>query len=142
MRVILDTNVLLDVLQNREPWAQDGITIFRAIAANQITGCITAKQIADLHFFSRKMFNGEEHVDDKARQVVGKILSLFEVVDTLAVDCQTALGINNGDYEDAILIATAARDRVDCIVTRNLEHFRESPVRVYSPGEFVEKMGQ
>ena len=137
MRAILDTNVVVDVLQRREPWFQDGAVIFRAIANKQVTGCLTAKQIADLHFFARKQFKGEENVDARARQVVGKILSLFELIDTLGIDCQNALGINNGDYEDAILIESAARAGVEYIVTRNPAHYKTSSVQVYSPAEFV-----
>ena len=137
MRAILDTNVVVDVLQRREPWFQDGAVIFRDIANKQVTGCLTAKQIADLHFFSRKQFKGEENVDARARQVVGKILSLFELIDTLGIDCQNALGINNGDYEDAILIESAARAGVEYIVTRNPAHYKTSSVQVYSPAEFV-----
>ena len=142
MRAILDTNVVVDVLQRREPWFQDGAVIFRAIATKQVTGCLTAKQIADLHFFSRKQFIGEENVDAKARQVVGKILALFELIDTLGIDCQNALGINNGDYEDAILIESAVRAGVDCIVTRNPAHFKASSVQMYSPDEFVSVISQ
>ena len=137
MRAILDTNVVVDVLQRREPWFQDGAVIFRAIANKQVTGCLTAKQIADLHFFSRKQFKGEENVDARARQVVGKILSLFELIDTLGIDCQNALGVNNGDYEDAILIESAARAGVEYIVTRNPAYYKTSSVQVYSPAEFV-----
>ena len=137
MRAILVTNVVVDVLQRREPWFQDGAVIFRAIANKQVTGCLTAKQIADLHFFSRKQFKGEENVDARARQVVGKILSLFELIDTLGIDCQNALGVNNGDYEDAILIESAARAGVEYIVTRNPAHYKTSSVQVYSPAEFV-----
>ena len=137
MRAILDTNVVVDVLQRREPWFQDGAVIFRAIANKRVTGCLTAKQIADLYFFSRKQFKGEENVDARARQVVGKILSLFELIDTLGIDCQNALGINNGDYEDAILIESAARAGVEYIVTRNPAHYKTSSVQVYSPAEFV-----
>ena len=137
MRAILDTNVVVDVLQRREPWFQDGDVIFRAIANKQVTGCLTAKQIADLYFFSRKQFKGEENVDARARQVVGKILSLFELIDTLGIDCQNALGVNNGDYEDATLIESAARAGVEYIVTRNPAHYKTSSVQVYSPAEFV-----
>ena len=142
MRAILDTNVVMDVLQRREPWFQDGAVIFRAIANKQVTGCLTAKQIADLHFFSRKQFKGEENVDARARQVVGKILSLFELIDTLGIDCQNALGVNNGDYEDAILIESAARAGVEYIVTRNPAHYKTSSVQVYSPAEFVRFIGR
>lgn len=137
MNTVLDTNVVIDVLQRREPWFQDGAIIFRAIANKRITGCLTSKQIADIHFFSRKQFKGEANVDAKARQVIGKLLSLFELIDTLGIDCQNALGVNNGDYEDAILMESATRVGADCIITRNPEHFVSSPIRVYTPKEYV-----
>ena len=137
MRALLDTNVIVDVLQRREPWFSDGQKIFYAIANKQITGCITAKEASDIHFFSRKQFTGQENVDAKARQVMTKLYSLFELIDTLGVDCQNAIAIENNDYEDAIMIESAVRSGLDCIVTRNPEHFKASPVPVYSPAEFV-----
>ena len=137
MRVILDTNVLLDILQNRMPFAEDAVVIFRAVAADRIAGFVTAKQIADLHFFARKMFRGEENTDAKARAVVAKLLSLFGLIDTLGADCRDALGIGNSDYEDAMLIAAAAREKIDCIVSRNADHFRPSPVPIRTPAEFA-----
>ena len=142
MRAILDTNVVVDVLQRREPWFQDGAVIFRAIANKQVTGCLTAKQIADLHFFSRKQFKGEENVDVKARQIIGKLLAIFSLIDTLGIDCQNALGNENGDYEDAVLIESAVRSGADCIVTRNPEHFKTSTVQVYAPDQFVSVISQ
>lgn len=51
MRVLIDTNVILDVLQSREPWHKEGQTIFLAVANHVMTGWITAKQAADIHFF-------------------------------------------------------------------------------------------
>ena len=142
MRAVLDTNIVVDVLQRREPWFQDGAVIFRAIANKQVEGCLTAKQITDLHFFSRKQFKGEENVDVKARQIIGKLLAIFSLIDTLGIDCQNALGNENGDYEDAVLIESAVRAGADCIVTRNPEHFKTSTVPVYAPGQFVTVISQ
>ena len=140
MRVLLDTNVIVDVLQRREPWFPDGQTIFYAIANKQITGCFTAKQAADIHYFSRKQFTGQENVDAKARQVMTKLYALFELVDTLGIDCQNAIAIDNNDYEDAVMIESAVRSGLDCIVTRNPEHFSVSPIPVYLPSEFVQQL--
>ena len=55
MRVLLDTNVIVDVLQQREPWHRDGEHIFLAAAMKQFTACVTAKQIADIHYLTRKV---------------------------------------------------------------------------------------
>ena len=142
MRVLLDTNVIVDVLQSCEPWFADGKQIFYAVANKQIIGCITAKEAADIHFFSRKQFTGEENVDAKARQVLTKLYAIFELIDTLGIDCQNAIAIENKDYEDAIMMASAVRAGVDCIVTRNPYHFTQSPVPVYSPADFVKKLSE
>ena len=137
MRVLLDTNVIVDVLQKREPWRQDGETIFIAAAMNQITACVTAKQIADIHYMTKRLFKGQTHVDHFAKQIIGKLMSFIELEDSCAVDCQTAMGINNNDFEDAMLIACAARESMDYIITRNTGHFKCSSVPVVLPSVFV-----
>ena len=142
MRVLLDTNVIVDVLQRREPWFADGQKIFYAIANKQIIGCITTKEAADIHFFSRKQFTGQENVDAKARQVMTKLYSIFELVDTLGIDCQNAIAIKNNDYEDAIMIESAVRAGLDCIVTRNPDHFKAASIPVYSPADFVKTLAE
>ena len=137
MKVLLDTNVVLDVLQQRGPWFDDGKEIFLAVAAKQIDGFITAKEVADIYFFSRKQLKGEENIEPKVRKILSGILALFGVIDTLGEDCQNALGIENKDYEDAIMIIGAKRAGIDYIVTRNTAHFEQSPVPVCNPGDFV-----
>ena len=138
MKALIDTNIIVDVLQSREPWCAAGQAIFLAVANGRISGCITAKEAADIHFFARKQFAGQENADRKARSVLAKLLSLFEVLDTLSEDCQNALGIDNGDYEDAMMIAAAARSGVDCIVTRNTVHYQAGSVPVYTPDGFLD----
>ena len=137
MKALLDTNVVLDVLQKRSPWFDDGKEIFLAVAAKQIDGFVTAKEVADIHFFSRKQFKDEENIDIKVRKIISGILALFGVIDTLGEDCQNALGIENNDYEDAMMITSAKRAGIDYIVTRNTEHFKQSAVPVCTPAEFV-----
>ena len=140
MKVLLDTNVILDVLQKRSPWFDDGKEIFLAVANKQIDGFVTAKEIADIHFFSQKQFQGEENIDSKVRKIISGILALFGIVDTLGEDCQNALGIENNDYEDAIMITSAQRAGIDLIVTRNTEHFIQSPAPISTPADFVRQL--
>ena len=140
MKVLLDTNIIVDVLQNRSPWYADGQKIFYAIAQKQITGCMTAKQAADLYNFSRKQFVGEENADKKARSVIARLFSLLELIDSLAADCRNALVRDNKDYEDAVLIESALRAGLDGIITRNEAHFLPSPVPILSPSELAAKL--
>lgn len=137
MKVLLDTNVIIDVLQDRKPWCESGQKIFLSIARKDIDGCITAKEASDIHYFSKKQFKGEANTDNKARQILIKLFSLFDIIDTTESDCKNALSFPNNDYEDALMIETAIRAGIDCIITRNTEHFSESPIKIYTPEEFT-----
>ena len=141
MKILLDTNVVLDVLQKRSPWFEAGKEIFLAVAAKQIDGFVTAKEVADIHFFSRKQFKGEDNIDSKVRKIISGILALFGIIDTLGEDCQNALGIENNDYEDAIMMTGAKRAGIDYIITRNADHFKQSPVPVCTPADFLRLLG-
>ena len=140
MKALIDTNVVVDVLQQRQPWCESGNAIFLAAANHVFDGCLTAKEIADIHFFARKQFRGQDNVDAQARNVVAKLMSLFEVIDTLSADCQTAIGIDNNDYEDAIMIASAQRAGVECIITRNPDHYRAAQISIYDPDAFLKQI--
>ncbi len=142
MKAVLDTNVLLDVLQHREPWAADGQRIFLAAAIGQIEGIITAKQAADVYYITRKLFKGQDSAEEKARQVLSKLFGLFSLADVSVTDCRNALTLHNGDYEDAMLMETATRIGADSIITQNPKHFQQSGIPVFSPDNFVQLIDQ
>ena len=140
MKVLLDTNVIVDVLQHREPWNRTGERLFDGAARHSFTGCITAKEVTDIHYLTRKIFCGQPHSDALARDVLKSLFSLFEVLDTCADDCKNAVLSDCPDYEDAVMIQTALRSGIDCIVTRNTKDFAPSLIPVFSPGAFLEKL--
>ena len=140
MKVIIDTNIIIDVLQQRQPWNVYGNKIFLAAACKQIDACITAKESADIYFFAKKQLKGQENADSKAREIMSKLFSLFEVIDTLGKDCHSAIAIDNGDYEDAIMLASARRSGIGCIITRNTEHFKTGKMKIMTPKEFAERI--
>ena len=136
MRVLLDTCVVVDALQNREPFCKDAQTIFLSAANNQFIGCITAKAVTDIYYLTHR----STHDDKTSRTILGKLFSLFEVLDTAGMDCRHALPSEISDFEDAVMVETAIRTEVDCIVTRNIQDFTRSPVQVYTPEDFLQKL--
>ncbi len=142
MRVLLDTNVVLDVLQGRAPWHTSGQQIFRAAATRRITACVTAKELTDIHCLSRRLFRGQPQADARARDVIAGLCALFEVLDTLANDCREALSLESADYEDAVMIRTAARCGCDSIVTRDPAGFHTSPVPAVDPDRFLKMLDE
>lgn len=136
MRVLIDTCIIIDALQNREPFCRDAQAIFLAVANNRFIGCITAKSSADIYYLTHRYL----HDDKASRAVLSKLFTLFEVLDTAGADCRHAIPSAVSDYEDAVMVETAVRTESDCIITRNLRDYAKSPVPVYAPDDFLRKL--
>ena len=133
MRVILDTCIIMDAIQNREPFAEDAKSIVRAAANKWFTGCITAKSSTDIYYLTHRC----THSDKDTRAILTKLFILFDVIDTAGMDARKAISSEVSDYEDAVMIETAIREDADCIVTRNIKDYSKSAVPVYKPAEFL-----
>jgi len=136
MRALIDTCVIVDVLQSREPFVSDAQKIFLLAANQQFIGCITAKSTTDIYYLTHRL----THDDKSSRAVLSKLFTLFEVADTAGMDCRRAIPSEVSDYEDAVMIETALRTEVDSIVTRNTRDYSKSPITVYTPGDFIKKL--
>lgn len=133
MRAFIDTCVVIDALQSREPFAKDAQDIFLAAANNLFLGYISAKSVTDVYYLMHR----HTHDDKASRDILNKLFALFDVLDTAGIDCRKAVLSPVSDFEDAVMVETALRSEVDCIVTRNLRDFTKSPVPVYEPKAFL-----
>lgn len=133
MKAVIDTCVIVDALQKREPFCGAAMDIFIAVSNRLFTGVITAKAATDIYYLLRR----ELHSEAETRKVLGVLFTLFELTDTFALDCRAAVSSEMKDYEDAVMAQTAARIGADYIVTRNLKDYELSPVTAISPGDFL-----
>lgn len=136
MRAFIDTCVVIDALQSREPFAKDAQDIFLAAANNLYLGYISAKAVTDIYYLMHR----HTHDDKASRDILNKLFALFDVLDTAGIDCRKAVLSPVSDFEDAVMVETALRSEVDCIVTRNLRDFTKSPVPVYEPKAFLKPL--
>lgn len=136
MRALIDTCVVIDVLQKREPFWSDAADVLRAAANDEFEGYITAKSVTDIFYLTHRF----AHDNDAARTTVEKLARIFVLADTMGDDCLLALSRDMSDYEDAVMDATALRIGADAIVTRNLEDYRKSSVPAVSPQAFLERL--
>ena len=72
--------------------------------------------------------------------ILSKLFILFEVLDSAGLDCRKALSSEVSDYEDAVMVETAVRSDIECIVTRNQKDYAKSSVMVLSPPDFLLKI--
>ena len=136
MRVLIGTCIIIDALQSRVPFAEAAQKIFIYSANKQFEGYITAKSVTDIYYLTHRL----THSDDKTRKILSKLFTLFHLLDTTSLDCQKAISSEINDYEDAIMMETAIRSEMDCIVTRNVKDYVKSVVKVCDPSEFLKRL--
>ena len=136
MRVLIDTCVIVDALQDRKPFSEDAQAIMLASANKQFDGFLTAKAVTDIYYLTHKL----THSDKDTRNILSRLFVLLEVLDTTGMDCLKAVASNTADYEDAVMIETALRSDMECIVTRNTKDYTAATLPVYAPSDFLAKL--
>jgi len=135
MKVVLDTNIIIDAFAAREPWNTAAENIILLASKEKLEAVLCASAVTDIYYICNKSFKDKT----KARQVIVTLLSLFPVADVKKKDLQDALGLHVNDFEDAIVCACAKRVDAQYIVTRNTGDFVNSPVPAISPTDFLSK---
>jgi predicted nucleic acid-binding protein len=137
MRVLIDTNIVLDFLLQREPFSQDAELLFQAIGAGQITGYVTATTLTDIFYISRKRTRSVE----QARQAVSEILTAMVICPIDRAVLESAFNSGLIDFEDAVQIFGAVAQGLDAILTRDSKGFLSSPIPVLSIQEMLKQLG-
>lgn len=135
MKILIDTNVILDVLCNRTDFVEDSLKVFKYCEVNQITGCISAMSVPNIVYIMRKELDSE-----RIKEILTVLTSLFTVVDLREADLLKAADFDFADYEDALQSVCATRVKANYIVTRNIKDFKNSPVPAIKPSELFERI--
>lgn len=138
MRALIDTNVVLDFLLQREPFCQDVELLFQTIATGQVIGYITATTVTDIFYIARRQTQSIE----RARQAVSEILTALAICPVDRVVLESALNSNLVDFEDAVQISSAVAQSLEAIVTHETLSIASSPVPVLSVQELLLQVGQ
>jgi len=133
MKVVIDSNIIIDVLERREPFFQKSYEVIQLSLNKQIDGYVCAGCMTDIHYIIRKNVKD----NNKAKEAMIHLEELVGVCDTLASDITASHVLDMNDFEDAVLAATAKREKADYIATRNKRDFINSPVAAVEPEELV-----
>ena len=135
MRFLIDANIVLDVLQKREPYWKDSSVIWKLCETEQAEGYISTLTFANLMYVMRRELDPAQ-----IRDVLDKLRLIFRFADFTAADMEKAAEMGWDDFEDAIQAATAERIMADSIITRNVRDFRNSRVIAFTPSEFIARL--
>ncbi len=132
MRLFLDTNVVLDVLADRKPYADDAAFVLSVIEEGEAEGFIAAHTATTLFYLLERDLGLR-----KAKSALADLLKLVEVVPVDHDRLLHAMAMNWKDFEDAVQAACAAKAEADYLVTRNPSDFSKSDLDVITPAELA-----
>ncbi|MEX0323422.1 MAG: PIN domain-containing protein [Puniceicoccaceae bacterium] len=132
MKILVDTNIILDVWLAREPFWRDSAKVLGLIEQNKFKGIISPTTVTTLHYLSKKKL-GEK----KARELIKNLLKICTVGKVMEDTFHQALDFDIPDFEDAVLSALARDEHADYIATRNIRDFRKSPITAKEPAQLT-----
>lgn len=132
MKILFDTNIILDVLMDRLPHSNAAVELFSKVEDGTIIGYVCGTTITTVFYLASKTLGAA-----RAQIEIKKLLSIFEVAPVNRHVLESALELDFNDFEDAVIHEAACHIGADAIVTRNQKDFRKSRLSVYSSEEMA-----
>ncbi|MBQ9479223.1 MAG: PIN domain-containing protein [Selenomonadaceae bacterium] len=134
--LLIDTNVVLDMLLARDPFYKTARKVFRLNKQHDAALYVTASSVTDIYYLTRREL--KDNAKTKALVVDLVTEMSIRVLTVSAEEIYMALSLPWKDFEDAVQYSTALLGGIDGIVTRDVEGFALSEIKVYTPKEIVE----
>lgn len=135
MKVLLDTNIIIDIALERQPYFTNSETILAFVEQGQIEGYISASTISDLYYIIRK-----QKGRDLTIEFLQEILIFCQIATVNQVVITMAFTTHFKDFEDAIQYCTAVVNQLYAIITRNPQYFPVVTPRILSPDQLIEEL--
>lgn len=132
IKVFIDTNVIIDLIANREPFSEDAIQLFSLGERKKIKLYISTQSILTTHYILKKYISEKE-----LRKIIDELLDFVSVIPSTKDIIKRSLKSKYNDFEDGVQILTAESiESMSFIVTRNVKDFKESHLNVLTPLDF------
>ena len=132
MKVLFDTNIILDVLLDRRPFSEHALFLMSKVERSEINGFLCATTVTTIHYLLSK------HLDkEKAITSINSIMALFEVASVNRLVIENALKSKFTDFEDSVLHESARHAGAEYIITRNIKDFKKTKIPAFTPTEFL-----
>ena len=134
MRVLIDTNVILDVLLKRSPFYEAAIEVLKLSVREDIQEFVSASAITDIYYIAYK------NMRDKAvvRELLKKLLLIVSVAGVSEEEIQKALELGWKEFEDSVQYSVALLNEMNGLITRNVKDYSSSEIQVWEPNQFLE----
>jgi predicted nucleic acid-binding protein len=132
MKVLFDTNIILDVLLDRKPFSEHASYLMSRVERSEINGFLCATTVTTIHYLLSKYLDKEKAIDS-----INSIMALFEIASVNRLVIENALKSKFSDFEDSVLHESARHAGAEYIITRNIKDFKKSKIPAYTATEFL-----
>ena len=134
MKLLIDTNVVLDVLLRREPFSKTAAEVLNLTQRDDVQEYVSASAITDIYYIANKQMKDR----DAVRDLLKRLLMIVSVAAVSEREIQNALNLAWGDFEDSVQYSVALLNEMDGIVTRNPSDYQEANIRIWLPEQALE----
>lgn len=135
MKLLIDTNIVLDVLCNRKGFVENSSKVFKLCETKKLDGYLSAISVPNIAYILRKELSIE-----KLKSIIVKLNIIFSIIELKPNDLILATDLDFKDYEDALQSVCAKRIKADFIITRNTKDFKNSPVKAITPEQLFDRI--
>lgn len=135
-RAFVDTDIILDLLAERNPFYKSAAILFSKADRGDITLCVSTLSFSNTHFLLRKNFSERE-----SRKILMGFKTLVHVLATTDKVIDRALASGFSDFEDAVQYYTASENNVNLLLTRNLKDYKLAKIPVMTAEAYIKTIG-
>lgn len=132
LKVIIDLNVVLDVLQEREPFYEASASLLAAVETGKVEGYLAAHSVTTLFYLIQKSKSSAD-----ARAIITNLLQFLKVAPVDQSTIEQSLNLDYRDFEDAVQMITAIQCKADYLITRNIKDYKPALLPVIQPVDFL-----
>jgi len=136
MKVLIDTNIIIDIFAKREPFVHDSYKVIQLGLEGVLETIMSAGSVTDVYYIIRKYSQDAS----AARENIFLLSNIIKICSTTPDDITNALILFLPDFEDAVIASIAKREKAEYIITRNEDDFENSPIPAISPAELLKIM--
>jgi len=133
MKVLIDTNVALDVLLKREPYYEKSAGVLVLSEKREIDAYISASAVTDIYYITRKALKDKRSTIDLLR----KLVNVVNVAAVTSDNVRHALELEWDDFEDSVQYMAGENLLVEYVITRNTRNFERGSISAVTPEEFL-----
>ena len=134
MKLLIDTNVVLDVLLRREPFSKTAAEVLNLTQRDDVREYVSASAITDIYYIANKQLKDRAAV----RDLLERLLKIVSVAAVSEQEIRNALNLTWADFEDSVQYSVALLNEMDGIVTRNPDDYQEANMRIWLPEQTLE----